>query len=166
MDQYVYNRNWIVVRFVDLSQAHSVRLVCVVVLSVLQAVSSNSVDRPSSVKCFTMWIMFIFCNFCLKMCESCCFFSLVSHCQLVCYRLPCRWARTFIFFSTDSISDFRCESLGSFTFFVSCLVLSRSNARELDRLYYFAFSNDSLDFTLDLFESFNKCATSVGHEIY
>ena len=66
----------------------------------------------------------------------------------------------------SSISDFRCEPLVLFTFYVSCLVLSRSNGRELDRLFYFAFSNDSLDFTLDLFESFNKCATSVGHEIY
>ena len=74
--------------------------------------------------------------------------------------------RMFIFFSSDSISDFRCESLILFTFYVSCQVSSRSNERELDRLLNFAFSNDSLDFNLDLFESFNKCATSVGHVIY
>ena len=82
---------------------------------------------------------------------------------VVCLRVD---RRMFIFFSSNSISDFRCESLILFTFYVSCQVSSRSNERELDRLFFFAFFNDSLDFNLDLFESFNKCATSVGHEIY
>ena len=131
-----------------------------------QSVATQSIDllQPNALRCESCLFFAIFVLKCAKVVVSSVW--LQSHRQFVCYRLPCRWARTFIFFSTDSISDFRCESLGSFTFFVSCLVLSRSNARELDRLYYFAFSNDSLDFTLDLFESFNKCATSVGHEIY
>ena len=82
---------------------------------------------------------------------------------IVCRRVD---RRMFIFFSSNSISDFRCESLILFTFYVSCQVSLHSNERELDRLFFFAFFNDSLDFNLDLFESFNKCATSVGHEIY
>ena len=53
--------------------------------------------------------------------------------------------RTFIFFSSDSISDFHCESLVLFIFYVICLDLSRSNERELDRLFYFAFSSNSKD---------------------
>ena len=78
------------------------------------------------------------------MCESCCFFSLVSHYIefVIVYRVD---RRTFIFFSRDSISDFHCESLVLFIFYVICLDLSRSNERELDRLFYFAFSSNSLD---------------------
>ena len=78
------------------------------------------------------------------MCESCCFFSLVSHYIefVIVYRVD---RRTFIFFSSDSISDFHCESLVLFIFYVICLDLSRSNERELDRLFYFAFSSNSLD---------------------
>ena len=55
---------------------------------------------------------------------------------IVCRRVD---RRMFIFFSSDLVSDFRCESLILFTFYVSCLVLSRSNGKELDPLFYFAF---------------------------
>ena len=78
---------------------------------------------------------------------------------IVCRRVD---RRMFIFFSSDSISDFRCESLILFTFYVSCQVSSRSNERELDRLFFFAFFNGSLDFNLDLFELFNKCVLIPG----
>ena len=131
-----------------------------------QSVATQSIDllQPNALRCESCLFFAIFVLKCAKVVVSS-VWLVIANWFVIVYRVDGR-GRLFFFFSTDSISDFQCESLGSFTFFVSCLVLSRSNARELDRLYYFAFSNDSLDFTLDLFESFNKCATSVGHEIY
>ena len=70
-----------------------------------------------------------------KMCESCCFFNLVSHYIefVIVYRVD---RRTCIFFSNDSMSDFHCESLVLFIFYVICLDLSRSNERELEKTYF------------------------------
>ena len=89
--------------------------------------------------------MFVFCNFfilkCAKVVVSLAWLVIAIEFVIVCHVDR----RTFIFFSSDSIGDFRCESLILFTFYVSCQVSSRSNERELDRLLNFAFSNDSLD---------------------